>query len=367
MSAPGRVQAIDRLRGLVMVLMALDHTRDFFQPQGVSPEDLATTTPAFFFIRWITHFCAPVFVLLAGSAARLAHERHGDSAQTASFLVRRGLWLMLLEATVITGSWFFGWERIHLGVVWAIGGAMVLLGGAVRLGLRGGTLGILGVVGTLALAAWPVAADSMVGLLFHPRWTEPAWSPVPIQSVYAIVPWFLVMAGGWGIGPALADPRRRSLVASVGLLLLGTFLLVRIVGWGDPRPAEPQATAALTVIDFLRLSKYPPSLGFLTMTLGPALVLLSQLHRWRGPLSRAVLVFGQVPLFFYLLHIPFIHLVGLVHAWLRFGDAHIPAEQPLSLLLIVGAWLGFVAVLWPVCALYRELKRSGRHAWTRWL
>lgn len=355
--------AIDLLRGGVIALMALDHTRDFFQPLGAAPEDLSTTSAAFFLTRWISHFCAPSFVFLAGVAVALYSQRRPRS-EALRFLVTRGLWLMVLEGTWVSFSWYFHFEYTHLGVLWAIGGAMVLLGAVSWLPSR--AVGVLGVALTLLLHLFPVSgAVPVLGPLCQPSGVQLLGHSFHVS--YAVIPWFGVMACGFGFADWLAEPaKRRHLLWIGGVAVLAFAALRALNGFGDPAPWSPHERGAwATVAAFANPSKYPPSLMFQLMTLGLALPLVPLLARWRGPSSKALLVFGQVPMFFYLLHLPLIHALGILHAQLRYGESHIPAEEPLSLALIYLAWLALLALLWPACFAWRALKRSKREWW--WL
>lgn len=363
MSTSGRVAALDLLRGGVMVLMALDHTRDFFQPLGTNPEDLATTTLPLFATRWVTHFCAPVFVFLAGVSVALYRQRDGAAAATR-FLLTRGLWLMLLEATWVTFSWFFDFDLVHLGVLWAIGGSMVLLAALAWLPRRS-VLG-LGLTLTLLLAAFPVDRDTwLLGLLCQPRGFELLGQA--FHQSYAIVPWFGVIAVGYGVADLLTSARAGRWLPVAGLGAIAAFTVLRgFNAFGDPAPWSIQARGPLvSAMAFLSPSKYPPSLLFQLMTLGPVLIALPLLGRWRGPTAVPLLVFGRVPLFFYLVHLPLAHLGGMLYALARHGEPRIPAEAPLSLPLIYGAWGLLLVVLFPACWAWGRLKRARRGWW--WL
>lgn len=357
----GRVVAIDRLRGLVIALMALDHARGFFAA-GPGPEALDTTTAPYFLTRWVTHFCAPVFVLLAGTGARLHADKANDDGATARWLLTRGLWLMFLEVTWITASWFFAWQTIHLGVVWAIGGAMVLLSGCV--GWPGKAMAIVGIVITLLLAAVAVPGDWMFGWLFQPGGLN--WFGKPVSNVYVIVPWFAVMAIGWGIAPALADRSRDRHLVLVGVGLTLAFAALRwLNGCGDPRPwGEHERGAMVTAFAFLSPSKYPPSLLFLLMTLGPALLAIPVLRRARGRLGAVLETFGKVPLFFYLLHIPMYHAGAILYARVVHDSGE---NASLSLPVIWGAWLAGLLVLLPLCSWWNGVKRRRRFWWVAYL
>jgi len=356
-----RVVAIDRLRGLVIALMALDHCRDFFGA-GPGPEALDTTTAPYFFTRWVTHFCAPVFVLLAGTGARLFADKGDDDRATARWLLTRGLWLMFLEVTWISFSWMFSFEQTELGVVWGIGGAMVLLAGCV--GWPGRSVGVLGAAITLLLAAGAVPGGWTLGWLFQPG--ALSWFGHPVSNVYVIVPWFAVMAVGWGIGPVLADRSRDRHLLLAGFLLTALFVGLRTLnGFGDPAPWAPHERGPMvSAFAFLNASKYPPSLAYLAMTLGPALMSIPLLRRVNGRVGNVLELFGRVPLFFYLLHLPMYHLGGVLYARVVHQAVRVPE---LNLPLVWGAWLLGLAVLLPLCAWWNDVKRRRPYWWVAYL
>ncbi len=363
MGSAGRIALIDRLRGLVILLMALDHTRDFFQPAGASPEDLATTTLPFFITRWTSHLCATGFVFLAGSSAALFRPRW-SRLEGVRFLVTRGLWLMVLEGTWVTFSWYFNFDFIHLGVLWAIGGSMVLLGAVFVLPPRV-VLG-LGITLTVALNLWPVPKEMPVlGLLCQPNGFELLGKKFWVS--YAIVPWFGVMACGYGLSDLFTVKRWRRWIPLAGLFLLALFILLRALdGFGDPGDWEPQARGLwATACQFANPSKYPPSLVFQAMTLGTLFLIAPLFSRGQGRPMEVLETFGRVPLFFYLLHLPLAHLLGLIHAHIAHGQYPIPAGSPVSLPLIYGAWVTVLCLLWPLCRYWQRLKRSHRDWW--WL
>lgn len=381
-----RLAGIDRMRGLVMVLMVLDHARDFFVGFGVDPTDLSTTTPVLFFTRWVTHFCAPGFVLLAGVSAYLSGRRGGapgrPGPELRRFLVTRGLWLVVLELTVVR----FGWipEPLYrftlLQVIWVLGWSMVLLSPLTLLPPR--AVLALGVAGVAAHGLLdPIEADGLSApwrfvwsVLHDPATFEPAPGHV-VRVGYVLVPWLSVMCVGYGLGEIWAEAdgaaRRRRLLA-LGAAVTLLFLLLRGVnGYGDPEPWRPQPSAVMSVVAFLNTEKYPPSLDYLAMTLGPILVLLAVLERSDLPprAARVLEVFGRVPLFFYVTHLYLLRPIGIACALGRFGWAAVdPAqhdgspEWPLYTAYI--AWLAALVLLYPACRWFGELKR--RHARERW-
>ncbi len=356
-----RDSSIDLMRGLVIVFMALDHVRGFMAP--FSPEDLERTNLLFFFTRWITHFCAPTFLFLAGVGAGLHAAKRGLSA-TRRFLQTRGLWLMFLECTWVSFSWYFSFQQVQLGVLWAIGGSMVILAALSWIPPR--VVGFLGVLATVGLAVHGPVPDggALVGLLLWPTGIQ--IGGVPVNIVYVVGPWAAVMAMGYGATDLVTENRRH--LPLLGLALFCGFLALRgLNGFGDSSPWQAQGDWTMTLAHFLNPNKYPPSLMFQLMTLGPMLALLPLLARWKGWLAGRFEVFGRVPMFFYLLHLPLIHLVawGINHA--RFGTERYPGDQPLELLTIYGIFIGVVVLLAPICELWAGLKRAKSWWWLSYL
>jgi uncharacterized membrane protein len=323
-----RIRSIDVARGAVMVLMALDHVRVYAGVPAGGP------TPALFFTRWITNFCAPAFFFLAGTGAYLYARKIENKPALARWLLVRGLWLVLLELTVIRFAWTFNFDYAHYvlgGVIWSLGWCMVLMSALVFLPLP--VIAGFGVaVIALHNAVMPLLAQS------DPRIAagEGPWiwnvlyfggqltSGAPVILLYSIIPWIGVMAAGYAFGAVMRmEPRRRDRICiALGLGAVAAFLILRGTDvYGDPRPwsATPQGagTVAPSWIRFLNTSKYPASLSFLLMTLGPMLLVLPLLERARGHLATALAVFGRVPLFFYLLHIPLIHVTAVLLSWAR--------------------------------------------------
>jgi uncharacterized membrane protein len=328
---PARSDALDALRGGVMVLMTLDHARDFFSAGFAhDPTDLSRTTPALFMTRWVTHFCAPVFVFLAGLSAAL-YGRSRSPSETSRFLVTRGLWLVVLELTVLRLGWTPEpfWRFTLLQVIWALGWCMVALAALSRL-----PRAALGLVGAGLVAAHNLADGVRVEGRGHALWTvlhRPAllepWAGHRFYVAYPLVPWVGVMALGfafealWSAAPA----RRPERLAKLGLALFAAFVLLRAVNlYGDPSPWTAQGRALFTVFSFVNCTKYPPSLLYLLMTLGPALLALAALDRWKGGALRAPLVtLGRAPLFYYILHLLLLRWTAAPLALLRFGRAGI--------------------------------------------
>lgn len=376
MTERSRHDSIDLLRGAVMALMALDHTRDFFAGFG-SPTDLATTTPALFFTRWITHFCAPVFILLAGVSVHLQVSSGRSTGAVSRFLVTRGLWLVALELTVVRLGWNLN-PFAHfflLQVIWAIGWSMVVLAGLIRL-----PRAVIAIVGG-ATVLFHNALDGVHST--HPLWAitheSQPWRPAPGWTVYVaypLIPWVGVMALGYLLGQWYdldAPVRRRRLIAT-GAGLTGLFVLLRAInGYGDPEPWTHQTRALYTVLSFLNCEKYPPSLDYLLMTLGPALVALALLEGVRSPLTRPVLTFGRVPLFYYLVHLPMLQVSAGIYLLARGGftglrSAIAQRQNPgLALPGVYLVWIIALAVLYPLCVWFAGVKRRNPAGWLRYL
>jgi uncharacterized membrane protein len=385
-----RLDAIDLLRGLVMVLMALDHTRDFFSNARFNPLDLSRTDTGLFFTRWVTHFCAPVFVFLAGTGAFLFLQRGGKTkGQLAWFLFSRGLWLVVLEFTLVHLGWLFRFDfHLLLGqVIWAIGWSMVLLAGMVYLPWWAvGLLGITLIAGHNALDGF--SGDSLGS--FRWIWTV-LFSVGPVEVgpgvrlfvAYPVLPWLGVMAAGYGIGAVylLDAPRRRPWLVGLGVVITSLFVVLRTINeYGDPQRWVYQPSDWYTVLSFLNCTKYPPSLLFVLMTLGPAILLLAWFDRGVGPLGRPLVIFGRVPLFFYLLHVPVIHLAALTFAFAKYGDPNFLLQHPLirnrgslpedygyGLPAVYLVWIGVVLVLYPACWWFARVKSRYRSAWLSYL
>ena len=369
-----------------MVIMALDHVRMYFAAGTwySSPTDLATTMPLLFFTRWITHFCAPVFVFLAGTSAFLYGQKKRSVSRMALFLFTRGLWLVFVEIAVVSFGWTFDvtYSFVILQVIWAIGLSMIALAGLVLLPTPViFVVGILLVFGHNLLDPITVQgsgfADYLWYILHQPRLVI---EPERIVSIfYPILPWLGVMALGYAAGPlfkAETPAARRTLwLLGAGLAATVLFILLRLSnGYGEPTTWQPLDTGTFTLISFLNTSKYPPSLQFLLMTLGPALVLLALIEYARIRTSNPFVVFGRVPFFFYILHIYVIHALALLALEFTGSDWQeyiLTAENFLSgRLEAFGFGLGIVYVIWvvvvialyPLCRWYQQVRES-RPAW----
>jgi len=375
---PSRNEAIDWLRGVVMVLMALDHTRSFIGPAV----DLRTASPALYFTRWITHFCAPVFVLLAGMGAYLHGRRLPSTRALSRYLLTRGLWLALLEVTVVRAAWlaYIGPSVLVLQVIWVIGASMVVLAGLVWLPrVAIATFAVVVIAGHNLLDG--VRADQLgslrwLWLVLHEEGSVEPFPGARWLIIYPLVPWVAVMAAGYAIGPWALLPRaaRRSAFLRAGLALVAGFLVLRATNlYGDPHAWGAGEGWMRAALSFLDCEKYPPSLLFLAMTLGPALCLLAWMDRPLGPWAARLAVYGRVPLFYYVLHLFLIHLVAIILAWSTLGAAaalgHFVTSGGLGYPLpaVYALWVAVVLLLYPACRWFAAVKRRSHAAWMSYL
>ena len=388
-AAPSRIGSVDLVRGAVMILMAIDHVRVFSGVPAGGP------APAIFFTRWITHFCAPAFIFLAGTSIFLHARKHTDVSR---HLLIRGAWLILLELTFLRVAWTFNFDFRHYelaGVIWVIGCCMILMSLLIKMPMP-----FVASVGVAIIALHnlmdphlPKLLEGMDGNRFSGLW-EIMYvgffaGPVSFGSdgpnlmvLYSIVPWIGVMAAGYAFGRivTLAPERRRRLCLMIGLSAIAAFLLLRGFNlYGDPRPWHaPVAGRGLpALLSFLNTTKYPASLSFLLMTLGPVIALMPVLENLRGPVARATSLFGRVPFFYYMLHIPLIHALallvskiklGYVSPWLftnhPMGNPEPPQGYAWSLTLLYLVWAVALVLLFLPCRWFAALK-ARRHEW--WL
>ena len=372
----GRLDHVDLLRGLVMVIMVLDHVRAYFTEARFDPTDLTRTDLALFGTRWITHYCAPVFVFLAGASAWIAGTRRARG-ELSRFLVSRGVWLVALELTVITFAWYYT-TQMALGlvaqVIWVIGASMIVLAGLVH--LPRAAVAAFGAALVLGHNLFDGVAPERFGAL------ETVWrvwhvsgklETLPVLLLYPLVPWVGVMALGYAAGPAVfaRDERADRRLALAGLALTAAFVLLRAADvYGDPSPRLREGSPAILVMSFLNLTKYPPSLLYLLMTLGPALVALAAFRRARGPVAGWLVTFGRVPFLFYVAHLYLIHALavgaGVVQGFpasaIRNAFPLLPEGYGFGLPVVYAVWLGVVALLYPLCRRWADLKSRSR-AW----
>jgi uncharacterized membrane protein len=388
-----RLTSIDMLRGLAIVIMAIDHARDYFMVGGdVDPMARPDIGAALFFTRWITHFCAPVFVFLAGTSAGLMTARKTRSALGA-FLFKRGLWLIVVEWFVVATAWSFapwGIEQLDgrvgvvMQVIWAIGASMIVLAGAQFLGQR-----VCLVIGGAILAGhnlldpiWPVT-----GGIFdagHPLWValhahmRTDSGPFSFFWAYPLLPWIGVMLLGYGTAPLFREPveTRNARLLACGLAVTAAFVVLRGIGvYGDPNPWQVQDGAISTLIDFLNVTKYPPSLLFLLMTLGPAAILCACADRVPLAVKRPLIVFGQAPFAFYVAHLYLTHSLAVAFGVVQGFDARgfltysffFPRGYGVGLPGTYAAWLLVVATLYPLCQWVAAAKGRRQDWWLSYL
>jgi uncharacterized membrane protein len=388
-AAAPRLTSIDLMRGLVIAFMVLDHVRDFVHVDALrfDPLDPARTTALLYATRWITHLCAPTFVFLAGASAWLQRARGKTAAELAWLLLTRGLWLVFLELTVIGFAWSFSLPFIiFLQVIWAIGCSMVLLAALVRLPrelvLAIGAVIIVGhnLLDPLTPAQFGAWADVWMALHVSGLWMHNG-TPV-VLDFYPVVPWLGVMLFGYGLAPwfLMAPAARDRRFVALGAAMLALFLLLRYFNlYGDPHPWTVQASIGRSVMSFLRVEKYPPSLFYVCATLGLMFVLVPLFSRWRGPTARLVLVFGSVPLFAYILHLFVAHTLAILMRFaagqsiaMEFDQMRTVVLHPqlfegtgFSLPVVYAAWLTVLALLYPACRWYSRLRQQHRDWW--WL
>jgi uncharacterized membrane protein len=388
--ASSRIASIDVVRGLVMVLMAIDHVRVYSgQPAG-------GPTPGIFFTRWVTHFVAPAFVFFAGTGAFLHGQKLGDRGKLARFLVSRGLWLVVLELTFLRFAWTFNFDYAHYslaGVIWMLGWCMVLLAGLIYLPMW--AIAVFGAVTSVAhpilypiIGAIHAPEGSFLDALFNVLYLNGGFTlgkgGPPLLVLFVIIPWIGVMAAGYAFGPVMRWPadRRRAFCLRLGIGATVLFVAVRALdGFGDPRHWHDQITKGWPgLLAFLNTSKYPASFLFLLMTLGPTIALLPLVENAHGWVAQKLGTFGRVPLFYYVLHIPLIHLAavavslirtGAVNPWLVANHPMNPGPTPagymwgLPLLYLV--WAIVIFILYFPCRWYAALKARNKSAWLSYL
>jgi uncharacterized membrane protein len=391
-----RIASIDIIRGAVMVIMAIDHVRVYSGLPAGGP------TPAIFFTRWITHFCAPAFIFLAGTSIFFYARKHADVSR---FLIIRGLWLIFLELTILRLAWTFNFDFAHYemaGVIWVIGCCMILMAGLVKLPLP-----VTAAIGVIIIAAHNLM-DPHIGKLLEgmdANKLSALWKigyigffAGPVQFgpngpnlivLYSLVPWIGVMAAGYAFGKVLSlEPaRRKQICLLIGLGTVALFLLLRGLNlYGDPRPwhrsviSNNGAPSMPALLSFLNCTKYPASLNFLLMTLGPMIALIPFLEGARGALSRGLTVFGRVPFFFYVVHIPLIHALALIVSKIRLGyvspwlftnhpmgNPEPPDGYTWSLPLLYAIWAITIALLFFICRWFATIKATSKASWLKYI
>jgi uncharacterized membrane protein len=389
-----RIQSVDALRGGIMILMALDHIRDYINSSAMSflPTDLSRTTAALFFTRWITHFCAPVFAFTAGIGAFLWLRRGRTKAQLSRFLLTRGLWLVFLELTVVRFVMFlnvrFANSLVILIVFWMLGLCMVFLAALIHLPIR--WLAVLSLV--------MIATHNLLDPVQAAQFGRAAWiwdvlhqqglfrvGSVSFATAYPLIPWIGVMAAGYCLGPVLQwePPRRRRFLLTLGGAMVLAFILLRALNvYGDPARWSAQRSPLFTLLSWLNCTKYPPSLLFLLMTLGPALTAMAWLERSRFNFSNPLIIFGRVPFFYFVVHLAVIHALAILLGWIRYGAKSFlllpppsmgsplqafPPGYGYSLWTVYVVWLVVLLLMYPACRWYARLKQRRRDWWLSYL
>ena len=384
-----RITSIDLLRGLIMIIMALDHVRDYFHADAYlyAPLDLDKASVTLFFTRWVTHFCAPVFMLLAGVSAFLVGQKKSKK-ELSFFLLTRGLWLILLEFTVVNFGWNFdiSFTNIYFIVIWALGVSMIVLAGLIH--LPGKLILLVGIVlvaahnlldnihfegNSLKSFGWAILHEQQ---FFN-------WNGKNVLVGYPILPWIGIMALGYCLGSlyiaAYSAERRKRILLISGCSSIALFILIRYINfYGDPSPWTIQQTNLYSFLSFIKVTKYPPSLLYILITLGPALLFLALSENISGSLTKIISVYGRVPMFYYLLHIYLIHLTTMLAAGLftDFSWRIWILKQPLwfsdnlkgygfSLGTVYLVWMGIVVAVYPLCKWYDRYKTSHKEKW--WL
>ena len=392
---PRRLQSVDALRGAIMMLMAIDHIRDFVHRGAMqfNPTDLTRTTAAIFITRWLTHFCAPVFFLTAGIGGYLWMSRGRRSkSELSRFLVTRGLWLIFVELTILRVVMFsqvsYRGSVVILLILWAIGVSMIALAALCHL-----PTGVVAIVSILILALHntldriPVVAFGRFAALWDILHRQDLFRVGDINFVtaYPVLPWIAVLSIGYCIGPVFSwdsEPRRRFFFR-LGIAVTVFFLIVRALNvYGDPTPWSQQSTLLFTALSFINVTKYPPSLLFLCMTLGPALIALSRLEGFTFSETNPLIVFGRVPFFYYAAHLALAHLSIVAINFIHYGRTPFlwiappsmgtprnvfPPNYGYPLWAVYADWLVILVVLYPVCLWFSRVKRRRRDWWLSYL
>jgi len=387
-----RIQSIDILRGIVMLIMALDHARDYLYVTSWTddPLNLTTTTPQLFFTRWITHFCAPVFVFLSGTSAFLAGQKR-TKQELSAVLIKRGFWLVLAELTIVVFGWRFDpfFRMFGLQVIWAIGWSMVILGLLVRTSISTILLiGFIIVFGHNVLDYVPLPQKGAASVLWNVFLTTPLRIyPVGqnhlIFDIYAILPWSGLMMLGYGFGRLYQKEydrtRRSKILLSMGFAAVVLFIILRFINqYGDPSPWSSQKNNLFTFLSFINVTKYPVSLMYSCMTLGPAFIALALLERAQNTVTNIMKTYGRVPFFYYVCHIYFIHAICVIFFYAAgYGAGDIvdpntaylfrPQHFGYSLSVVYAVWSFVIVVLYWPCKWFDNYRRTHDQWWLSYL
>jgi uncharacterized membrane protein len=385
-----RISSIDLMRGVVMVIMALDHSRDFFHTDVLQydPTNLERTNAFLFFTRWITHFCAPTFVFLSGTSIFISSQRK-TKKEMSIFLLTRGLWLILLEHTIIRFGITYNllYDVMIFQVIWTIGASMVLMAALIHLPARAiFAVGLAILFGHNLLDPVVLKIEDGVPFFIWSLVHQPGFIPMKtsLLVIYPVLPWLGIMMSGFGLGMLYAkdfDPdQRKRILLRIGLVAVSIFIIVRAINmYGDPAPWSSQKNFLFTVMSFINTTKYPPSLLYALMTIGPVLIILSVMERVNTGALSPFLVFGRVPLFYYILHFYTLHAAAVVIHMIKTGvsfselnfafngEFGIPLEGRHPLIVAYIAWIVVVLLLYPLCRWYNKYKSTRSHWWLSYL
>lgn len=389
--ASKRIDSIDLLRGLVMIIMALDHTRDFFHKEAMTddPLNFVTTTPLLFFTRWITHFCAPVFVFLSGASA-FFQSRRKTKKELSMFLIQRGLWLLFVEIVLINFAFSFdpNYSVIGLQTIWSIGISMIILGVVIWLPFNLIlTLGLAIVLGHNSLDFYEANHTGNFSI-FYSFIHKPGFYPInqshAILILYPFLPWAGLMMLGYCFGKLFTSyegGERRKVLTLIGLGVIIFFIALRYTNaYGDPQPWTKQKNGLFTVFSFINAQKYPPSLLYMCMTIGPAILFVAWFGNIKNWLTRAITVYGRIPFFYYVLHFFTLHFVAMIFFAIRhhsFSDStvnksfisfkYIVPGEGYDLGIVYLVWISVVIFLYPLCKWFSNYKRTHTQWWLSYL
>ncbi len=383
--AKTRIESIDLLKGVVMVIMALDHVRDYFHYSAFmfNPADPTQSTLPIFFTRWITHFCAPAFSFLAGLSAFIVGKRKSKN-ELSVFLIKRGIWLIFIELTIVCFGWYFDLQFRTLGllVIWSLGISMIILAALIYLPRNY----------ILLISLLLICFHNLLDNVHFPG--NVLWSVVHEQMIYKfsgnkilligypIVPWFAVMALGYYFGSlydkSFDNSKRKKLLNSIGIIAVATFVVLRLANlYGDPKQFKEFGSFSQNLISFLNPNKYPPSLLYLLMTLGATFLFLANSEKLKGRIVNFFCTFGRVPFFYYILHIYIIHIIAIIMAqisgwgWKKMILSTFIAFEPnmkgygYSLWIVYVIWISVILLLYPLCKRFDKYKQNHKEKW--WL
>jgi uncharacterized membrane protein len=385
-----RENSIDIVRGIVMIIMALDHVRDLMHVNALtqSPTDLATTTPILFFTRWITHLCAPIFVFLAGTSVYLSLKRKNNFTETKQHLIKRGFWLLLLEFTVVNFGLFFdiGFHTLLFEVIATIGFGFIIMGLLLKIPAK--QLGILGLIIIFSHNLFPLipfAEGSVLKNVLAPFFSLTA-IPLFVEKVFVVayppIPWLGIMLVGFATGLFFEKEKseRENLFIKIGLSALSLFAIIRFINiYGDPALWSVQKNEIFTFLSFMNVTKYPPSLLFCLLTLGILFLLVAFADQFHNGIKKVTSVYGRVPLFYFVVHFYLIHILTILMLLLQgfnwsqsefatgtFGRPK-NLESGLPLWAIYLVWMSVVIILYKPCVWFGEYKVRNTHWWLRYI